>query len=54
MKELNIKEYYKTYVLYKKKKISEDEWRNFCAEYFEKMLVDNKDILKRLKECGEY
>lgn len=37
------------FFLVKHKLISEKRWRNYCDKIFDKILIENADVFKRLK-----
>jgi hypothetical protein len=45
----NKKQYFKMWTLYKKGKITESEWRNFCSKCLENLMIENKKTLENLK-----
>lgn len=43
-------EYYAMYKRYLKHEITEEAWRDYCVKTLAKVMLQNADVLKRLKE----
>ena len=46
----NNQEYYKKYQEMLNKNISVQDWKNFCYQVLNKLMIENQDILKRMKD----
>lgn len=46
----NNQEYYKKYQEMLSKNISLQDWKNFCYQLLNKLMIENQDILKRMKD----
>jgi GH24 family phage-related lysozyme (muramidase) len=47
---INTEEYMTLLDLFMQKKITEQEWRDYCSQLLTEILKENKDVLIRLKE----